>query len=155
MLIMSKFKVPKAPLLIITLILLITNLVQFYFIYNQKQQAISTFFLQSRLNREQIIAKAIPTYKTIIDDPNASLEVKKVMESKLTNLISNTTIEIKLEATLKGKGFTDCFIQIYDNKATVFIKTNSKKISSNKLKAIQAIIFEATNIKDIEITPKY
>lgn len=154
MLINSKFKVLKSPLLIITLILLITNLVQLYFIQYEIKQATSIFFAQSRLNRDQYNSKAISTYKTLLDDVNASPEAKKTIENKLVNLISSTTMEIKLETALKGKGFADSFIQLYDNKATVFIKTKYKKINYKSLKTIQDIIFEAVNIKDVEIVQK-
>lgn len=151
----SKLSNLKSPLTIIIIVLLIMNIAQFYIILNQKEQDKSKFFIQSRLNRDQSNAKVIPTYKMIIDDKNVSAEAKKVIEGKLTNLIYNSNMEIKLEALLKGKGFKDSFIQLYDNRAAVFIKCSSKRISPNNLKIMQATIFEATKIKDIEVIPKF
>lgn len=150
----SKLTNFKSPLTIIIIVLLIFNVIQFYFIQNQKQQAKVNFFVQSRLTRDQNNSKVFATYKTIMDDINASAETKKLIENKFTNLIYNSNMEIKLETFLLGKGFQDCFIQLYDNKAIVFIKGNGKKIRPNNLKIIQAVILEAANIKDVEIIQK-
>lgn len=111
------------------------------------------FFTEQRLNRDAVNAKALPTIKTIIDDPNAAKETKDAMTQKLKTMTTNTENEQKIETQLKGKGFEDSFCQISDNKVNVYVKTKDK-LTDKQIKDITNLVLGITKIKDVEIAPK-
>jgi stage III sporulation protein AH len=111
------------------------------------------FYTEQRLNREQNNAKTLPTYRAIIDDPNAAKEAKESMMQKLNALTTNTQNEEKIEAQLKGKGFEESFCQIAEDKVTVYVR--AKEILTDKqAKEIKNIVVGVAKIKDVEIARK-
>lgn len=150
----SKLKTNKSLLLILTILLLHLNILQFYLLYKEKQQTKDNFFIQSRISRDQNASKIFPTYKTIIDDKNTSPEARAAIEKKFQESANNLNMEQKLETLLKGKSFDDSFVQLLNGRAVVFVKDNSKSLEPNRLKDVQDTVFELTNIKDVEIVEK-
>lgn len=149
----SKFRLLKKPTTIIILVLLITNIAQFYYI--QRQTSKTDFFVQSRLNRDETLSKIISTYKAMLDDKSISIEAKNSLERKLKEEINIANMENKVEVILKGKGFDDSFAAILDNnKATIFVKSKHKKLNGQSAKIVQDIMMEASNIKDVEVVEK-
>lgn len=113
----------------------------------------SDFFTESRLNRDQNNAKTLPTYKTIIDDPNASKEAKDAMIQKLKTLTTNTENEQKIESALKGKNYEDSYCQIAEDKVTVYVKAN-EKLTDKQARDIKNVVVGITKIKDVEVAQK-
>ncbi|MCM8711043.1 SpoIIIAH-like family protein [Clostridium sp. SYSU_GA19001] len=113
----------------------------------------SDFFTEQKLKREQRYATDVPTYKTIIDDPNAAKETKETMAKKLQTLTTNNTNEQKIEAALQGKGYEDSFCQISEDKVMVYVKT-AEKLTEKQTKDIKNIVLGITKIKDVEIAMK-
>lgn len=111
------------------------------------------FFTESKLNREQSNARALPTYKTVIDDPAAGKEAKDAMIQKLKTLTTNTGNEEKIEGQLKGKGYDDAFCQIVDEKVNVYVKTKDK-LTDKQTRDIKNLVLGITKIKDVEIAQK-
>lgn len=149
----SKFRLLKKPTTIIILVLLITNIAQFYYI--QRQTSKTNFFVQARFNRDETLSKIISTYKAMLDDKSISIEAKNSLEKKLKEEINNANMENKVEVILKGKGFDDSFAAILDNnKATIFVKSKHKKLNGQSAKIVQDIMMEAANIKDVEVVEK-
>lgn len=111
------------------------------------------FFTESKLNREANNAKALPTYKTIIDDPSAAKETRDAMTLKLKTLTTNTENEQKIEGQLKGKGYEDSFCQISEDKVNVYVKTKDK-LTDKQTRDIKNLVLGITKIKDVEIAPK-
>jgi stage III sporulation protein AH len=111
------------------------------------------FFTVSKLDRETFNAKTLPTYKTIIDDPNAAKEAKDAMTLKLKTLTTNTENEQKIEGQLKGKGYEDSFCQISDEKVNVYVKAQDK-LTDKQTRDIKNLVLGITKIKDVEIAQK-
>jgi stage III sporulation protein AH len=112
------------------------------------------FFTESRLDRDQNYAQTVPTYRTVIDDPNATKEAKDTMVQKLKTFTTNNENEQKVENALKGKSFTDSFCQIFDNKVTVYVKSSETKLTDQQIKDIKNTVLNITKIKDVEIAVK-
>ncbi len=149
----SKIKLIKKPTIIIILVLLITNIAQFYYI--QRQASKINFFVQARFNRDETLSKIISTYKAMLDDKSISIEAKNSLEKKLKEEINNANMENKVEVILNGKGFDDSFAAILDNnRATIFVKSKHKKLNGQSAKIVQDIMMEAANIKDVEVVEK-
>jgi stage III sporulation protein AH len=116
-------------------------------------KASGDFFTEQRLNRDQTNAKTLPTYRTIIDDPNSAKEAKEAMLKKLNALTTNTENEQKVESQLKGKGYEDSFCQIVDEKVTIYVKAK-EKLTDKQAKEIKNVVLGVTKIKDVEIALK-
>jgi len=113
----------------------------------------TSFFTESKLNRDQKYAQTVPTYKTVIDDPNASKETKASMIAQLNALTANNSNEQKVETALKGKGYEDSFCQIMDDKVAVYVKS-PEKLTDKQAKEIKNLVLGITKIKDVEIAQK-
>jgi stage III sporulation protein AH len=113
----------------------------------------SDFFTESRLKRDNTNAQTLPTYQTIIDNPDATKEQKETMIQKFKTLTTNTENEKKIETQLLGKGFEDSFCQIGEDKVMVYVKS-SEKLTDKQAKEIKNIVVGFTKIKDVEIAAK-
>lgn len=111
------------------------------------------FFTELRLKRDNENAKTLPTYQTIIDDPNTAKEQKETMIQKFKTLTSNTENEKKIEAQLQGKGYEDSFCQIAEAKVTVYVKAK-ENLTDKQAKEIKNIVVGFTKVKDVEIARK-
>ena len=120
-----------------------------------KQNSKSDFFTESKLSRDQNNAKTLPTYQSIINDPNSTKSTKDTMTKKLNTLTTNTSNEEKIENALKGKGFEDSFCQILDDqdKVTVYVKSKDN-LTDKQIKDIKNIVINVSKIKDMEIARK-
>ena len=113
----------------------------------------SDYFTEQRLKRENTNASTLPTYQTIIDDPNTAKEQKETMIQKFKTLTTNTENEKKIESQLLGKGYEDSFCQITDAKVMVYVKAK-EKLTDKQTKDIKNIVVGFTKIKDVEIATK-
>jgi stage III sporulation protein AH len=111
------------------------------------------FFTELRLKRDNENAKTLPTYQTIIDDPNTAKEQKETMIQKFKTLTSNTENEKKIESQLQGKGYEDSFCQIAEEKVTVYVKAK-ENLTDKQAKDIKNIVVSFTKVKDVEIARK-
>ena len=111
------------------------------------------FFTESRLNRDNDNALMLPTYQTIIDDPNTAKEQKETMIQKVKALTSITENEKKIEFQLQGKGYEDSFCQITDAKVMIYVKAK-ENLTDKQARDIKNIVVGFTKIKDVEISRK-
>lgn len=112
------------------------------------------FFKEAILNRSQTYATTVPTYKTVIDDPNATKETKEAMAEKLKAYTTNNENEQKIEAQLKGKGYEEAFCQISEDKVMVYVRTDKEKLTDKDTREIKNIVYGITKNIDVEIALK-
>ncbi|SKA76794.1 stage III sporulation protein AH [Clostridium sp. USBA 49] len=112
------------------------------------------FFTEMALNRQQTYANTVPTYKSIIDDPNTPKDTREATAEKLNTFTMNNSNEQKIEAQLKGKGYEESFCQISENKVTVYVKADKEKFTDKNARDIKNIVLGITKIKDVEIALK-
>ncbi len=111
------------------------------------------FFTEQRLKRDNTNASTLPTYQTIIDDPNTAKDQRETMMKKLTTLTTNTENEKKIESQILGKGYEDSFCQIGDEKVMIYVKSK-ENLTDKQTKDIKNIVVGFTKIKDVEISRK-
>jgi stage III sporulation protein AH len=94
---------------------------------NDKKSNTSSFFEETRLNRDQKNSQTLQTLKNFIDDKNVSKENRDDAAKQYTQLAMNTNYESKIETTLKSKGYEDVICSIEDgNKARIIVKGKDK-----------------------------
>lgn len=108
------------------------------------------YFYDSRSAREQQDSATIQSLNAIIADSNTSKEQKDAATKELTKKTMIKDNEARIELNIKNKGFEDAFCMLEDNKATVIVKS-STGIEDNDSVAIQEIVQDVSNIKDVVI----
>lgn len=108
------------------------------------------YFYDSRSAREQQDSATIQSLNAIIADSNTSKEQKDAATKELTKKTMVKDNEARIELNIKNKGFEDAFCMLEDNKATVIVKS-STGIEDNDSVAIQEIVQDVSNIKDVII----
>ena len=121
----------------------------------------SQFFEETRLTRDQKNAETLQTLKSLIDDKitehratqNVSDPNRADAEKKYTALAMNTNYELKIENTLKSKGYEDAICSIEDNKARVIIK-GKDKLGDKETRQIKDVVMSISKIQEVEIELK-
>lgn len=114
----------------------------------------TNFFTEQKLNREQDYAKTVPTYQTLIDDPDTTKEAKEAAVEKLKEFTTTNENEKKVEAALVGKGYEETYCQVMGDKVNVYVKVDDNKLTEKQTRDIQNVVLGITKIKDVEIAPK-
>ena len=110
----------------------------------------ANYFYDSKSAREQQDSSTIQSLKAIISDANTSKDKKDEATEKLTEKTMMKDNEGRIELSIKNKGYDDALCMLEDNKATVIVKSN-KAISEKDSIAIQEIVQNISNIKDVII----
>jgi stage III sporulation protein AH len=110
------------------------------------------FFTASKLKRDNEYNSLVPTYQAGAADPEADKDAKAAMSKKLQQITDNNQNEKKIETQLKGKGYTDSFCQINDEKVSVYVKAET--ITAKEAADIKNLVLGITKIKDVEISFK-
>ncbi|MBV7275061.1 SpoIIIAH-like family protein [Clostridiaceae bacterium UIB06] len=120
---------------------------------SQKNNKTSSFFEETRLDRDQKNAQTLQTLKNFIDDKNVSKENRDEASKKYTDLAMNTNYESKIETTLKSKGYEDVICSIEDSKARVIVK-GKDKLTDKDTREIKNVVVGIAKIQDVEIEVK-
>lgn len=108
------------------------------------------YFYDSRSAREQQDSATIQSLNAIIADSNTSKEQKDAATKELTKKTMTKDNEARIELNIKNKGFEDVFCTLENNKATVIVKSSTGIQDSDSV-AIQEIVQDVSNIKDVII----
>lgn len=123
------------------------------FTNSDKKNSKSSFFEETRLNRDHKDAQTLQTLKNFIDDKNISKENRDDASKKYTDLAMSTNYESKIETTLKGKGYEDVICSIEDSKARVIVK-GKDKLTDKDTRDIKNVVMGIAKIQDVEIEIK-
>lgn len=108
------------------------------------------YFYDSRSAREQQDSATIQSLNAIIADSNTSKEQKDAATKELTKKTMTKDNESRIELNIKNKGFEDVFCTLDNNKATVIVKSSTGIEDADSV-AIQEIVQDVSNIKDVII----
>ena len=136
----------------IVLLLLVVAL-QTIGLHKYKEEKISKFFLQVRIDREQSESRALNNLKAIIDDGNVPAETKKLAAEKYMDITLAAKYQFTIESILKSKGFEDVLSFIDNDRVKVIVKSK-RKLSNNKVAVIKEVVFEVTRIRNVDIDRK-
>jgi hypothetical protein len=113
----------------------------------------ASYFVSTKLDREQVRARNKETYMDIIESPDVKEEDKKAAIDSMIKLTDITERESAAEMLLEAKGFDGVVVFVVDNKADVVV--NAKSLSDQQLAIIEQVVKQKTDIavNNIEITP--
>lgn len=115
---------------------------------------ISDYFIQVKLNREQLHAKEKESLMQIIDSTNLTQEQKGDAAKEIVNLQKRIEKETASEDMLKAKGFKEVYVRFKED-GTVDVLIGGKDLSDTQRAQIQDVIKSQIGVKagSIVITP--
>lgn len=119
----------------------------------QSKDSKSQFFEETRLTRDQKNAETLQTLKNFIDDQNVSQDNRTDAEKKYTALAMNANYEMKIENTLKSKGYEDAICSIENDKVRIIVK-NKEKLTDKNTREIKDVVMSISKLQDVEIEVK-
>ncbi|APM38607.1 SpoIIIAH-like family protein [Clostridium kluyveri] len=119
----------------------------------QSKDSESQFFEETRLTRDQKNAETLQTLKNFIDDQNVSQDNRTDAEKKYTALAMNANYEMKIENTLKSKGYEDAICSIENDKVRIIVK-NKEKLTDKNTREIKDVVMSISKLQDVEIEVK-
>jgi len=113
----------------------------------------SSYFISSKLDREQRRAKSKASLMDIIESNDASEASKDKAMEMMLELTEFGERETAAEIQLEGKGFSETVVYIVDDQVDVFI--NSETLSDQQLAMIEDVIVDKTGfeVAKIQIIP--
>jgi len=114
----------------------------------------TSFFIQSRLDRDKNRSFYIETLNGIVSDQKIDAEVRKMAQQEMISLIKRSETERIIENLIKAKGFKDALVIMSD--ASVNVIVNSEKLTSAQVAQIKDIVSReaGVNIDKIKIMEK-
>lgn len=113
----------------------------------------ASFFISSKIDREQVRAKNKDTLMGIIKSDNLSEEEKKPAIARMIQLTENAEKESAAEMLLEAKGFDGAVVFIIDDEVHVVV--NAANLSDQQLAIIEDVVKSETDftIDKIHINP--
>lgn len=112
------------------------------------------FFVEYKLQRDRIRAKAIEELNQLMDKPDVSQDVREKAENELLELIDVMEKEMVIENLIKAHGFDDAIFFHSRDNATVVIKADS--LSETEVYQITEIVSDklGINMNDVKVIEK-
>jgi len=104
----------------------------------------ASFFLSSRLDREQVRAKNKATLMDIISSDDISAEDKQKAIDAMINLTEIAEKEGAAEVLLEAKGFDGAIVYIVNDKVNVVV--NAKNLTDQQLAIIEDVVKSQTGV---------
>lgn len=116
--------------------------------------AVSSFFIQSRLDRNKNRSFYIETLNGIVADPNIDTKVKEMAQTEMVTLIKKSETESIVESLIKAKGFKDALVIMGEESVNIIV--NSEKLTEPQVAQIKDIVSREAkvNIDNIKIMGK-
>lgn len=115
--------------------------------------AASSFFIQSRLDRNKNRSFYIETLNGIVADTNIDTSVKEMAQTEMITLIKKSETESIIENLIKAKGFKDALVIMGEDSVNIIV--NSEKLTEAQVAQIKDIVsreaeVDINNIKIME-----
>lgn len=114
----------------------------------------SSYFEESKLQRDTMYSQTLETYKEMLNNTNVSEEQKAIITQEITNLSKEKNAIMVCENLITTKGFANCVIFVNTDSISVVIE--SDELKTDEIAQIQNIISREMNAKveDIHIMTK-
>ena len=109
---------------------------------NQMEE--ESYFVKSKLERENIYSQMLETYQEIYNNANATAEQKKEAIDKITEINNRRNSVMIAENLVQAKGFKDIVIFTNENSISVIIK--AEILEAEQIAQIQNIISRELNV---------
>ena len=121
---------------------------------NKNESLNSSYFEESKLQRDTMYSQTLETYKEMLNNTNVSEEQKAIITQEITNLSKEKNAIMVCENLITTKGFNNCVIFVNTDSISVVIESDDLK--TDEIAQIQNIISREMNAKveDIHIMTK-
>ena len=107
--------------------------------------AASSFFIQSRLDRNKNRSFYIETLNGIVADPNIDTSVKEMAQSEMIMRIKKSETESIIENLIRAKGFKDVLAIMGEDSVNIVV--NSEKLTEAQVAQIKDIVSREADVK--------
>ena len=111
--------------------------------------ATSSFFIQSRLDRNKNRSFYIETLNGIVSDPNIDSSVKEMAQTEMLSLIKKSETESIIENLIKAKGFKDALVIMGEDSVNVIV--DSEKLTQAQVAQIKDIVTREAKVETDKI----
>ena len=115
------------------------------------QSAGEAYFSSVQVNRQRARDEALEVLNGVLDNQNATEEVKAEAIAEITQISLEMKQEANIESIIVSKGFERCVTVINGDTANVVVSC-SGTLSSAQLAQINAVVFEQAGIEPVNIT---
>ena len=114
----------------------------------------SSYYEESKLQRDTMYSQTLETYKEMLDNSNVSEEQKAIITQEITNLSKEKNAIMVCENLITTKGFSNCVIFVNTDSISVVIE--SDELKTDEIAQIQNIISRemGAEVEDIHIMTK-
>lgn len=117
------------------------------------QDSGTEFFEEARLSRSKSRDEALDALNEALKNTSMSEAEKKDLTDKLSNQVSNITMETKLETLIKSKGFADCVVSLEGGRANVTVMTENDALTAEEVAKIRdALMSQCEGLRAQDIT---
>ena len=113
-------------------------------ITNKEIMKASTFFIETRLERDKKRSEMISNLNEIINNNNTGQDLRDQAQSMKLNLITSTEREMMIESMVMAKGFRDVVVYLSDQSINIVVQ--SEGLNSTDVAKIVDIVRRETQI---------
>ncbi len=106
--------------------------------------AVSSFFIQSRLDRSKNRSLYIETLNGIVADPNIDTKVKEMAQTEMISLVKKSETESVIENLIRAKGFKDALVILGEGSANIIV--DSEKLTQPQVAQIKDIVCREVDV---------
>lgn len=119
-----------------------------------QQKEISTYFSESKLQRDTMYSQTLDSYQKMLDSTTISSEQKAIAQQEITRINDEKKAIMIAENLIKTKGFQD--IVVFQNGDSVNAIVRADKLSQEEIAQVQNILARELNaaISNIHISNK-
>lgn len=113
----------------------------------------STYFVQAKLEREQVRSRQTQTLKDMINNQNLEQDQRAEFANSILELQKRIEMEAASESMIESRGFAEAYVRI--NDSTVDVVVSKESLSAIEIAQIEDIIKRQTGkeVSQIRISP--
>lgn len=111
---------------------------------SEKLMQSSTYFIESKLERDKKRSEMVSNLDNIINGQNTSEKIRDQAVNMKLNTITNTEKEVFIENMIMAKGFNDTIVYLSDNSINIVV--SAEELTSKDVAKIVDIVKRETSI---------
>lgn len=111
-----------------------------------------SYFATVQVSRQRARDEALEVLNAVIDNANASDEVKAEAVAEVNKISNEMKQEADIESMIISKGFEQCVAVISEGSASVVVKCTEGQLTPAQLAQINTVVYEFSKIEPVNIT---
>jgi stage III sporulation protein AH len=112
----------------------------------QRLTAMSSYFDETRLDRETSRDGEITILKETLDEEETTQETRLAVEEQIASIAANSATESRIESLVMAKGFLECVAMISDSGVSVVVLPETEGLQASDVAKIKDIIISETGV---------